>query len=439
MIRENQPAMRWQRGLAPGHDRADGQLTIGGIPAVTLARRYGTPLLVIDLDVLDAAIAEFTKACAPYRIHAAYAAKALLFVALAQYLRQTALLLDVCSLGELLTAERAGFPAERIYLHGCGKTDDELDAVTAGRVGTIVVDNLEELKRLSKRARLAAPTRVLLRVNTGIEAHTHAFVQTAGENTKFGLASTDLKSAARILSGSEALQFRGLHSHIGSQIYQADAFIANARALMKVAHEMHAGGFAVEELVIGGGFGIQSGPQHDAHLPIEELFEQVSSGIKDAARDVGMRPPRIGIEPGRALIAHAGTSLYRVMTCKNQASRAFAIVDGGITDNPRPALYDAYHHTLLASRSSQAQLQNTVVCGRSCENDRLTQALLPSDLREDDLLAVCTTGAYTFSMASNYNRFNRPAVVFAQKGEHRLVVKRESVSELLRNDLEIEV
>lgn len=435
MIAQNQSTMHWNRGLAPGHDRVNGQLTIGGSSAVALAHEYGTPLLVIDLDVMDAAVADFMKVCAPHHIHVAYAGKALLFVALARHLEQTALFLDVCSLGELLTAERAGFPAARLYLHGCGKTDDELDAVSSGRVGTIVVDNVEELTRLSQRARPSGPVRLLLRVNTGIEAHTHAFVQTAGENTKFGLTSTDLPSVVGILARTPALHFRGLHSHIGSQIYEANAFIANSRALMQIGREMHAGGFPVEELVIGGGFGIQSGPQDDAVLPLGELLEQVSSGVKNAARNANMPAPRVGIEPGRALIGHAGTSLYRVMTRKNQASRAFAIVDGGITDNPRPALYDAYHHVLLASRSSQTQLQDTVVCGRSCENDRLTQGLLPSDLRADDLLAVCTTGAYTFSMASNYNRFNRPAVVFVQRGEHRLVVKRESVPELLRNDL----
>ncbi len=439
MISARKSEMRWNGELAPGHDRIDGQLTIGGAPALKLARAYQTPLLVIDLDVLDAAITEFTDACAPHGIHVAYAGKALLFVALAQHLKQTPLLLDVCSLGELLTAERAGYPPERMYLHGCGKTEDELIAAATGRVGTIVVDNIEELQRLSKCASEAAPVRLLLRVNTGIEAHTHAFVQTAGENTKFGLTPNDVGTAAQLLAGTHALRFAGLHSHIGSQIYEPAAFVASARALMKIAREMRVGGFDVEELVIGGGFGIQSGPQDEERLSIEQTLEEVSFGVNDAARKTGMQAPRIGIEPGRALVAHAGTSLYRVMTRKNQASRSFAIVDGGITDNPRPALYDAYHHALLASRNSEAQPHTTVVCGRSCENDRLTEALLPGDLRADDLLAVCTTGAYTFSMASNYNRFNRPAVVFVQKGVHRLVVKREAVPELLRNDLYIEV
>ncbi|MDQ6932183.1 MAG: diaminopimelate decarboxylase [Candidatus Eremiobacteraeota bacterium] len=439
MISAKKSKMRWNGELAPGHERIDGELTIGRAPALALARAYETPLLVIDLDVLDAAITEFTDACASHGIHVAYAGKALLFVALAQYLKQTPLLLDVCSLGELLTAERAGYPAERMYLHGCGKTDDEIRAAAAGRVGTIVVDNVEELQRLSKCARQTAPVRLLLRVNTGIEAHTHAFVQTAGENTKFGLRPKDVQSAAELLSGTPALRFAGLHSHIGSQIYEPAAFVANARALMKVAREMQLSGFDVEEVVIGGGFGIQSGPHDGEPLSIEQLLERVSFEVNDAAREAGMESPRIGVEPGRALIAHAGTSLYRVMTRKNQTSRSFAIVDGGITDNPRPALYDAYHHALLASRGSEVPPQRTVVCGRSCENDRLTEALLPGDLRADDLLAVCTTGAYTFSMASNYNRFNRPAVVFVQKGEHRLVVKRESVAELLQNDLDIEI
>ncbi len=439
MIDHTHPVMRWERGLAPGHDCASGQLTIGGARAVALAREYGTPLFILDLDVLDAAITELTDACARHGIHVAYAGKALLCVALAQYLKQTPLLLDVCSLGELLTAERAGYPPGRMYLHGCGKTDDELAAVAAGRVGTIVVDNVEELERLCMCAHVAAPVRVLLRVNSGIEVHTHAFVQTAGENTKFGLTPKDLERAAQLLSRTPALHFGGLHSHVGSQIHQAAPFIANTRALMKVARDMHVRGFVVEEIVIGGGFGVESGPFDDAHLSIAELLAEVSSCVNDTSQEAGMEVPRVGIEPGRALIAHAGTSLYRILAHKKQSSQAFAIVDGGITDNPRPALYQAYHHAVLASRSSHAEKQRTIVCGRSCENDRLTDAFLPADLRADDLLAVCTTGAYTFSMASNYNRFNRPAVVFVGNGQHRLVVKRESVSDLLRNDLDIEI
>ncbi len=438
MIAHTHPALRWDREAAPGHGRSGGELTIGGVAAPTLAHRYGTPLLVIDLAVFDAAITEFTEACAPYGMHVAYAGKALLFVALAQYLKKTPLLLDVCSLGELLTAEHARYPAGRLYLHGCGKTDEELDAVVAGRVGTVIVDNLEELERLALRAS-HAPVSLLLRINTGIEAHTHAFVQTGGENTKFGLAPNDLERAAALLLQTPELRFRGLHSHIGSQIYEPAAFIANVEALMKFAREIDGRGFAAKELIIGGGFGVQSGPRDDANLLIPELLAQIANCVANQAQETGMERPRIGIEPGRALIAHAGTSLYRVMAQKNQASQAFAIVDGGIADNPRPALYDAYHHVVLASRSPQVQMQRTIVCGRSCENDRLTEAFLPSDLRAGDLVAACTTGAYTFSMASNYNRFNRPAVVFVENGHHRLVVKRENVQELLRNDLDIEV
>jgi len=437
MISQKESTTRWNGGLAPGHGRADGQLTIAGAAAVDLAREYGTPLFAIDLDVLDAAIAEFTNASAPHGIHVAYAGKALLFVALAQYLKQTPLLLDVCSLGELLTAERAGYPAERLYLHGCGKTDEELQAVAAGRVGTIVVDNLEEIQRLSQCASRGAPVRVLLRVNTGIEAHTHAFVRTAGENTKFGLALKDVETAAHFIADTPGLRLAGLHSHIGSQIRESAAFIATTRGLIDVTRRLHVRGFVLSELVIGGGFGIETGPQDEAHLNLAELLAEVSSVVRHAAHEAGTQVPSIGIEPGRALIAHAGTSLYRVMARKTQASRSFAIVDGGISDNPRPALYDAYHHVVLASRDSQANLHETVVCGRSCENDRIAVALLPGDLRADDLLAVCTTGAYTFSMASNYNRFTRPAVIFVQRGKHRLVVKRESLDELLHNDLQI--
>lgn len=433
---ESAHRLRWHDDLAPGHERRGGMLFTGGVSVEELAATYGTPVLVLDGDVLDASIAEFTTAAQPHGIEVAYAGKALLLTALAKVLRDTPLALDVCSLGELITAERAGWKPNRISLHGCGKNSDELRAAADGRVGRIIVDNLDELRELAGYARAQSPVSVVLRVNTGIEAHTHAFIQTGGDETKFGIAASDFPAAIDFLRASPVLRFRGLHSHIGSQIYDAGAFVANVRALMNGAAQFTAAGLAVADLIVGGGFGVESGPQSADRIDIPAAVEAIAKAVKDSAGALGLPLPKIGLEPGRAIIARAGTSIYRVMAHKAQNKRTFVIADGGIADNPRPALYDAYHHAVLASRVSNAPSESTVVCGRSCENDRMTEATLPADVRPGDLLAVCTTGAYTYSMASNYNRFEKPAVVFAKGGTHRLMARRETIEDVLGNDVD---
>ena len=425
--------MQWQNELAPGHTRADGELCIGGIRAGDLAQTYGTPLLAVDYDVLDAAIQAFCDACAPHGVEIAYAGKALLLVALARHLKHTPLHLDVSSLGELCAAERAAFPAERISMHGCGKTDDELDAAAQGRIARIIVDNLDELVRLARRGTADRPIPLLLRLNTGIEAHTHEFVRTSGDKTKFGFDPDALPAALALLSERPNLRFVGLHAHIGSQIYEHDAFVANAQALMERAAFCAQAGFQSERIVVGGGFGVQMRPSEPSTLDLPATIAAIARTVSSEAVRLRIPEPRIGIEPGRAIVAHAGTSLYTVMAAKSEFGRPYAIVDGGVYENPRPALYDAYHHVVSASRDSTQNAQ-TVLCGRTCENDQLGIASLPADLRAGELVAMCTTGAYTYSMASNYNRFPRPAVVAVREGTHRLIARRESIDDVLRSD-----
>ncbi|HEY8296705.1 MAG TPA: diaminopimelate decarboxylase, partial [Candidatus Baltobacteraceae bacterium] len=421
--------MTWHDGVAPGQSRRDGALFIGSVRAEELAESYGTPLLAIDYGVLDAAIAEFVAAAQPHGIEVAYAGKALLLRALARHLASTPLALDVCSLGELVTAERAGFPAARITLHGCGKSDEELAAAAAGRVGTIVADSLDELQRLAARARDDRRIDVVLRINTGIEAHTHELVRTAGDKTKFGMPADALPAAADIFNRAAALRYRGLHAHIGSQIYESAAFAANVRALVDVAARAAAIGLHGDRIIAGGGFGVRMHPGDDAELDIPSTITGLADAFSESARRANLPAARLGIEPGRALIARAGTSLYRVMAAKEQYGMPYVVVDGGIADNPRPALYDAYHHPLLASRAGGAP-RETVLCGRSCENDRIVTAPLPADTRAGDLIAVCTTGAYTYSMASNYNRFARPAVVAVRGETHTPIARRETVDDV---------
>ncbi len=426
----------WRGDLAPGQGRdPNGGLTLGGIRAAELAQSYGTPLLVIDLDVVDASIAALRAAQAAGDLEISYAAKAFVTVAFARHLADRGVGLDVCSLGELVTAERAEFPRERLTLHGAGKSDDELLAAANGRVGAIVVDGLDELRRLAVVTPVSPSLEVLLRLNTGIEAHTHAFVRTGGDDTKFGVHPRDEDEAAAILRANPQLRFDGLHAHVGSQIYQPQAFIANAESLLAAAERFAGLGLEVKRVVVGGGFGVQMHPNAQAEaLDLAATIGALGERVRSWSRRLKLPAPRLGIEPGRAIVGPAGTTLYRVLAVKRQSSRTFVIVDGGIAENPRPALYGAYHHVLAVQPHSAVENEVTL-CGRSCENDELGVARLPHDLGSGDLLAMSTTGAYTYSMAGNYNRFPRPAVAGIANGGHRLLARRESLDDVLRNDI----
>jgi len=414
-------------------------LFISGVDVDELAQSYGTPLVAINVDAIDASIANLYVACDRHGVEIAYAAKAFFCVEFGRHLAaHSSLDLDVCSLGELVAAERSGFAAARITLHGAGKSDAELHAAAEGRVGRIVADSVEELERLAAlvRARGDGPEiDVMLRLNTGIEAHTHAFVRTGGSDTKFGIARRDEETAAAIVLRVPQLRFVGLHAHLGSQIYDSAPFVANSHALIEAAARFAACGLHAERVVVGGGFGVPAHPDDEvAALDAGATIAEVARCVRECAGDLGLAPPRIGIEPGRAVVAASGTTLYRVLAVKRQSRRAFVIVDGGIYENPRPALYGA-RHRIVAVAPSAERPQTMTVCGRTCENDELGNAELPSDLRPGALLAMQATGAYTFSMAGNYNRLPRPAVAAVQAGSHRLWVRRETLDHVLANDV----
>lgn len=422
--------------IARGQTRdARGLLQIAGVGVDELERLYGTPLFLFDATTFESNIRAIHEAGASHGISLAYAAKALFFVALAKRLAErTSLELDVCSLGEILTAEQAGFPATRMYLHGCGKNLEEIDAAILGRVGFIVVDGIDELTMLIERA-AGRNVRIGLRVNSGIEVHTHEFVRTGGENTKFGIEPYDFDRALQLLDAHRNVETIVLHAHMGSQIFEEAPFAANLDVLLELAARAHARGRTVGWLLLGGGFGVDENvaAQNRSNLAVT-LGDLALRAKREAAR-LGIPVPRLGIEPGRALVATAGTTLYRIVAIKDSGSRRFVVIDGGIADNPRPALYGAYHQPLVARSTASGPLRRVTIAGRSCENDELVDADLPEDLAIGDLLVLCTTGAYTFSMASNYNRFGRPAVVEVEGGRHRLVVRRETAQDVMRNDV----
>lgn len=369
-----------------------------------------------------------------------YAAKAFATIEFVRHLARHPIGLDVCSMGELLTAERAEFRPDRLTLHGAGKTDEELQAACGGRVGSIVVDGLEELERLAaiSRAASARCARVILRLNVGIETETHAFVRTGGDDTKFGIHARDETAALAMLRANPQLGFAGLHGHVGSQIPEPSAYVANAAVLLGAAERFAQAGMRTERLVIGGGFRVKTHPDDGGEsLDVEQTLGAVRTYVVNRARERGLPVPRLGIEPGRAIVARAGTTLYRVLAVKRQTHRTFVVADGGIAENPRPALYGARHLVVTATPASGDDAEMTL-CGRSCENDELGTVRLPRGVRAGDLLAMCATGAYTYSMAGNYNRFPRPAVVGISDGAPRLLARRESLDDVLRNDLGLE-
>lgn len=402
--------------------------TLGGVPARELVATYGTPLTVIDTGELELEIDRFTRAFIARGIAVGYAGKAFLVTAMAELLAATPLRLDVCSLGELITGERGGYPANRIYFHGVAKTDDELRAIVAGRVAFGVIDNAEEIERLAALATAAAPVNVMLRINVGIDAHTHEMVFTSGENTKFGIPANDARAAIERVTELPQLRLIGLHSHVGSQIVDVDPLIANFDALVPYANVARELGAPVDELVLGGGIGIEAAPGDARPIDLELFAESL-------ARKAAGTPYTLSIEPGRAVVARAGTSLYRVVTVKQQGSRRFIVVDGGMTDNPRPLLYGAHHPAELMASAAIGELMPATLAGRSCENDEIGEYRLPSDVKAGDIIGMRYTGAYTFSMASNYNRFGKPAVAFVRDGTHRRVVRAETAEDTSRSDL----
>lgn len=369
----------------------------------------------------------------PWNVEVSYAAKAFATVEFLRHLASQPIGVDVCSLGELITAERAGFGPERITLHGAGKSREELTAACEGRIGLIAVDGIEELTRLAEIARGGRGVDVVLRLNVGVEADTHAYVRTAGHDTKFGIHPRDESTAAALLRENGQLRYRGLHTHIGSQIYETSTYLEAAAALVEAAARFAGWGFAVERVIVGGGFGVPSDPEEGRPLDVAAAISAVARRVAEEAGVRSIPVPRLGIEPGRAIVAAAGTTLYTVLAVKRQSRRTFVVVDGGIAENPRPALYGARYRVVPVS-SLREPPQEMTLCGRSCENDELGTVSLPGDVHSGALLAMLGTGAYTYSMAGNYNRFPRPAVAGVAGGTARLLARRERVEEVLGRD-----
>ncbi|MFD2421035.1 diaminopimelate decarboxylase [Amycolatopsis pigmentata] len=436
----------WPRNASRGDD---GVVRLAGVDVRELAETYGTPLFVIDEDDFKTRCAEHARAFGdPSLVH--YAGKAFLCTEVARWVAEEGLSLDICSTGELAVALRAGFPPKRIAFHGNNKSSAELELAVEAGIGVIVVDSFFEIARLADvAARLDVVQQVLVRVTVGVEAHTHEFIATAHEDQKFGfsLAAGDAAEAVRRVLNASSLELVGLHSHIGSQIFDADGFEVAARRVIGLLSELRKehGEEALASLTtvdLGGGLGIAYTADDDPPPPAY-LAEQLRTMVAKECEHEGLPVPRIAVEPGRAIAGPGTVTLYEVGTIKNVAlghghERRYVSVDGGMSDNIRTALYDAVYDCRLVSRSSDdggasvgAALSRVV--GKHCESGDIVvrDCWLPGTLAPGDLLAVAATGAYCYSMASNYNRQPRPAVVAVAGGQARLLLRRETVEDLL--------
>ncbi len=433
-----------------------GRLTVGGVDVVSIAREFGTAAYVVDEEDFRARARAFRdEFAAPFAglggVDVFYAGKAFLCTEVARWVADEGLCLDVCSGGELSVAQRAGFPAERIGLHGNNKSLTEIRQALEYGVGRIVVDSFAEIDRIVAVAtELDVRAPVMVRVTVGVEAHTHEFIATAHEDQKFGFSLAGGQAAeavSRIVAHGDRLELLGVHSHIGSQIFDTAGFEVSARRLIGLHAEVaRLHGIHMPELDLGGGYGIAYTTEHTPLTP-RELGEKMAELVRRELEAVGdggpdSPTPRISIEPGRAIVGPSTFTLYEVGTVKDVdlgggVQRAYVSVDGGMSDNIRTALYDADYSCTLASRRSEAAPRLARVVGKHCESGDIVvmDEYLPDDIAAGDLVAVPGTGAYCRSMASQYNHTPRPPVVAVRDGQARVLVRRETVEDLLALDV----
>lgn len=428
-----------------GTERRDGALVVGGASLPAIAAEHGTPFLLVDEGLVRARArrirAAFEAAFAGSGADVYYAGKALLTADVARWMREEGLHLDVCTGGELALALAAGLEPERLGFHGNNKSALEIERGVAAGVGTFVLDSAVEVERVAEAAaRAGRVQRVRLRISVGVHASTHEFLATSHEDQKFGVPLAEAPALAARIRERPSLELVGLHTHIGSQIFDHEGFAESARRLLALHAELgEAAGAPLPELNLGGGFGIAY-TAADSPEPIEAIADRLAASVRERCAELGIAVPRIAIEPGRWIVGPAGITAYTVGTIKpvqlDEGVRTYVSVDGGMGDNARPALYGAQYSARIASRVSEAEAALVRVAGRHCESgDIVVDAeWLPADVAPGDLLAVAATGAYCHSLASNYNLAPRPPVLAVRDGVVRTLVRRETIDDLLLRD-----
>lgn len=421
----------------------NGHLFVGGCDTVSLAGKYGTPLYVIDEDKVRRSMRKFREIMQKYfpaGSRVLYASKALSYVDIYRVAASEGLGADVVSSGEIYTALKGGLPGSAMYFHGNNKTDEDIEYALGAGVGTFVADCREELEYLDAAARrIGKKQDVLLRITPGIDPHTHKKVVTGSVDSKFGtpIETGQAYELVRFALGLKNITLRGFHSHIGSQIFDSGPFSDAAEIMMRFIADLSGKlGYTAEYLNLGGGYGVTY-TEDRADLDADRVLREISEKLTGLAGDFGIEVPKIIIEPGRALVAAAGVTLYTVGSVKTiPGYRTYVSIDGGMPDNPRYALYQSDYTALIASKAAEPASQRVTIAGRCCESGDLIQENAPlQSCRRGDILAVLVTGAYNYSMASNYNRIPRPAMVSVSGGRDRLVVRRESFEDLVRNEL----
>lgn len=421
----------------------NGNLTIGGVDTVSLAKEYGTPAYVMDENLIRENCRSFKNSIDKYydgKGLACYASKAFCCKAICKIMHDEGMGLDVVSSGELFTAINVKFPAEKICFHGNNKTDDELTLALSHGVGRIVVDNLFELERLDKLAgKLHKKPNIMFRIKPGIDAHTHSFVQTGQIDSKFGFAleTGEAFETVKTAINLKNVNFKGIHCHIGSQIFDISPFEFAAEVMLKLIYKIKTElSYEIEELNLGGGFGIKY-TEKDTPVSYDSFMERVSKTVKETCKKLDIKQPFILIEPGRSIVGPAGITLYTVGAVKEIPNiRTYVSIDGGMGDNPRYALYQSEYDVEIANKASQEKTQAVTVAGKCCESGDLIGENMPiQPVEAGDILAVLATGAYNYSMSSNYNRIPKPPVIMVHNGKTKCVVKRETLDDIIRNDI----
>lgn len=416
-------------------------LHIGGMSVEALAQQFQTPLYVYDeqklTDKMDAFVQLFQSD--KFTCEVLYASKAFSCIGILALAHQHGMCLDVVSGGELYTAKKANFPMERIYFHGNNKSDAEIRMAFEYGIGCIIVDNVMEAYQVARIAKdYPTSMKTMLRVNPGVEAHTHEYIVTAHVDSKFGISITrmdEIWEVVKTLNDVDNIEFIGFHAHIGSQIFDAQAFKAEIETLSQfIANFENAYGYRASALDLGGGFAAYY-TKEDAPIPLEEVCKMIIDTCTTEFERYNLNISKVMIEPGRSIVAEAGSSLYRVGFLKDTQSKKYLFVDGGMADNIRPALYQAKYNADLANKMNVEKSEVYTIAGKCCESgDILIKDILLPKAETNDLLVMYTTGAYGFSMSSSYNRLLRPAVVFVKDGNARLVVKRETYDDLIALD-----
>lgn len=420
-----------------------GHLTIGGADSVELAKKYGTPLYIFDGDGIVKNCRAYVKSIDEnYDGNGLvlYAGKAFSCLEMCRICKEEKMGLDVVSGGELYTAERANFPMDKVFFHGNNKSDDELRYALKVGVGTIIADNITELEQISALTKETGSTvRVMLRIKPGIDAHTHDFIRTGQIDSKFGFAleTGEAMEAVEVALKSESINLVGIHCHIGSQIFDVEPFVLAAEVMCKFIGDVKEKyGVTLTELNLGGGFGIKY-METDKPVPYGDYMTRVATAIKATCKEIDIPLPRILIEPGRSIVGSEAITVYTVGAVKEIPNiRTYVSVDGGMCDNPRYILYQSKYEMLCANKADKEKTEIVTVAGKCCESgDLLGENVNLQKVNPGDYLAVLSTGAYNYSMASNYNRNIKPCAVMVRGGEDKVIIKRESYEDLVRNDV----